>query len=224
MSETKERTIVKRVSVGNFPNGKPAYCVLYSDRTIRIDNVRLSHPNLFSPYKGKDGKEGKYGVKAILPKSTHGPAKDICVGLINEILKDNKVDKLAKDRWFIRNGDDLTEKEYEGAFIISASEQNRPDLRDKDKRKMTDEDKDMFYGGCYGNILIRPWWQDSKDWGKRVNAGVSAVQFVADGEPFGTGRITSKVVDDTFDDIDDIEDGEDSGTGGGSASDDDDDL
>lgn len=219
MSDTKERTIVKRVSVGSFPNGKPAYCVLYSDNTIRIDNVRASHPHVFAPFS-KNGKTGKYGIKAILPKATHGPAKDIIVQVMNDLLKANKLDKLAADKKFIRNGDDLSEKEYENAFVVSASESKRPDVRGADRGKLTDDDKDVIYGGCYVNILIRPWFQNSQEWGKRVNAGLSAVQFVADGEPFGTNRITSKDVDETFDDI---EDGEDA-PARSSSNDDDDDL
>lgn len=225
MSETKERTVVKKVGVGSFANGKSAYAVLYSDGTLRIDNVRASYPHLFRPFKGKgkDGKEdktAKYSIKLILPKSTHGPAKDLCVQRLNELLKENKLDKMASDKKFIRNGDDLAEDAYANAFVISASETKRPDLRDRDKRKLTDADEELLYGGCYVNALIRPWFQNHQEYGKRVNAGISAVQFAADGEPFGTGRITSKDVDDSFDDIDD-----DSGSsGGGSSADDDDDL
>ena len=59
----------------------------------------------------------------------------------------------------------------------------------------------MIYAGCWVNILIRPWWQNSAKWGKRVNAGLTAVQFVRDDEPFGQGRITSEDVDETFDEF-----------------------
>lgn len=206
MSEQKERTVVKRV-----PNA-----VLYSDGTIRIDNVRCSYPNLFKPYRGKNdkGKETeRYSMVGILPKDTHAAAKDLCVQRLNELLKENKVEKIGADKKFIRNGDDAAKDEYENAWTVSAGETNKPDLRDRDKRKLTDEDEGLIYGGCYVNMLIRPWFQNDPEYGKRVNAGLVAVQFFREGEPFGTRRISSKDVDDSFDDYED--------SGGSGASDDD---
>jgi hypothetical protein len=62
-------------------------------------------------------------------------------------------------------------------------------------------DDDVIYAGCWVHILIRPWWQDSAEWGKRVNAGLTAIQFCRDDEPFGESRITPEDVDNTFDDF-----------------------
>ena len=55
----------------------------------------------------------------------------------------------------------------------------------------------MIYGGCWVNILVRPWFQNNK-YGKRVNAGVVAVQFRKDDEPFGSGRISDDEIDEAF--------------------------
>ncbi len=205
MSETTERTIVKKAQVGAYASGKPAYCVLYSDNSIRIDNVRFSYPHIGTPYEGENEegkKQNRYGVVGILSKNTHAPAKDICVSVVNDILKSKQVEKLGADRKFIRNGDDQTPKEYEGAWTVSAGDsKNPPDARDAGKRKLSAEEADkLFYGGAYGSILIRPWYQDHKKYGKRVNATLVAIQFVEDGEAFGSGRISSKDVDDSFDD------------------------
>ncbi len=223
MSDTNQRTVVKKVEVGKYASGKTAYCVLYSDDTIRIDNVRFSHPHVGTPFKGQDdnGKEqSRFGVIAILSKETHAPAKDICVGAITAMLKSKQVEKIGSDKKFIRNGDDQAAKEYEGAWTVSAGDsKNAPDARDAGKRRLSAEEADkLFYGGAYGSILIRPWWQDNK-YGKRANATLVAIQFVENGEPFGTGRISAKDVDDSFDDY------EDEGGGGsfsGGSSDDDD--
>lgn len=197
MSEATQRTIVKKV-----PNA-----VLFSDGTIRIDNVRFSYPNLAKPFVGKndDGKEtARYGVVAILPKSTHVEAKDLCVQRLNELLKENKVDKIGSDKKFIRNGDDAAKDEYENAWTVSAGETKKPDLRGKGgKEKLTQEQaEDLFYGGMYGHVLIRPWFQNHQKYGKRVNAGLVAAVFHEHGEPFGDARISTKDVDDSFDDLD----------------------
>lgn len=195
MSESQKREVIKRVQ-----NGR-----LYSDGTIFIENVRASYPHVLEPYEGEndDGtKTSSYGIVGLMPKDTHKEAMQLCVQRINELLKENQIEKIAADKKFIRNGDDLAKPECEGMYVVSARESKKPDARDRDRRKLTDADKDLIYGGCYVNILIRPWFQNHKKYGKRVNAGFSAVQFVGDGEPFGTGRITSKDVDDTFDDLD----------------------
>lgn len=206
-----EVTVVKKVK----------NAVLRSDGTIRIDNVRLSYAHLDKPYAGTNDKgepgEPKYSVVGLLPKKTHGDAKDLILKVIEDILKANKNAKIAKDKRFIGNGDDAAKEEYEGMYTVSARESRRPTCRNKDKSVIDqDEIADVLYSGCWANILIRPWFQDNK-YGKRVNAGLVSVQFVRDDEAFGEGRIND---DDAFDELDD----DDSGFESGDFGDDGDDL
>lgn len=200
--------------------------VLYTNGMIRIDNVRCSFPHLEKPFAGKgdDGKEGKpkYGIVGMLPKATHKEAKDLIVQAIEKLLKDsgkgNEPIKVAADKKFIRNGDDQERIEYAEHWTVSAREERRPSVRNQRGELVLEPEKiaDMVYGGCYVNILIRPWYQDGqkvgKGYGKRVNAGLVGVQFARDGEPFGEGRIDDSDAWDTVDD------------GGDGMSDDDDDL
>jgi CBS domain-containing protein len=128
------------------------------------------------------------------------------------MMKENKIDDLASDRKFLRNGDTMGRAEFKGMYVLSASESNRPHLRDRRAAKVEPENADqMFYGGCWANVLVRPWWQNHQKYGKRVNAGLAAVQFLRDDEPFGEGRISDDDVDDTFAPVGD----DDSGFGGG---------
>lgn len=188
-------TIVKKVENG----------VLYSDGLIKIENVRLSHPHLDKPYKGKEDKAdavAKYSVTAMLPKNTHKAVKDLLVEVIKKMEVEAKV-KWASDKKFIRNGDDTAKSEYEGHWIISAREERPPILRDQQKRNVErTEAASVFYGGCYGTIIIRPWAQNNS-WGKRVNAGLSVVQKVKDGPAFGEGRISDDDADDLLDEVED---------------------
>lgn len=187
-----ERTVVKKVE----------NAILYSDGTIRLSNLRASHPHVFTPKAGvgDDGKptEAKYSCQGFMPKATHKAAKDLLREVIDGILKEHKIKAIAADRKFIKDGDLMAKEEAEGMWVVSSSEKTRPQLRNRDKSPLTEKHSDIIYGGCYVNMLIRPWWQDNQ-YGKRVNAGLAAVQFLRDGEPFGTGRITPDQVDDTFD-------------------------
>lgn len=181
--------------------------VLYDDGLIKIMNVRFSYPHLRKPYAGKKGKgdqgEPKFGIVAMLDKKTHKEAKRLIDDRIDEILKEAKVKALAADKKFIRDGDEHENADYEGHWIVSARESRRPSLRDEDKEIVDPENADeVFYGGCYGSVLIRPWWQNN-DFGKRVNAGLTAVRKSRDGEAFGEGRISDEEVDEAFDDDDD---------------------
>lgn len=205
MSETKtKRTIVETV-----PNA-----VRYSDGTILLKGVRLSYPWLFKAQANKrdDGTiTHSYSVTALMPKATHEAAKQMCVRAVNGLLKEhNKGQKIPSDKKFIRDGDpkdedDAGKPENAGMWVVATRETKKPILRDRKKdpetgkaRRLTDADSELIYGGCWGNVLIRPWYQDNK-YGKRVNAGLSAVQFLKDDEPFGSGRISQDDVDETFD-------------------------
>lgn len=187
-----------------------ANAVLYTNGMIRIDNVRVSFPHLDKPYAGDDGSKPKYGIVGMLPKKTHVEAKDLIVQAIKDLL-DAQPDKpkVAADKKFIRNGDDSDREEYAGHWIVSARESRRPSVRNQRGELIVEQEQiaDMIYGGCYCNILIRPWYQDGqrvgKGYGKRVNAGLVGVQFVRDGEPFGEARIDDS---DAWEDVSDTAD------------------
>lgn len=184
--------------------------VLYDDGLIKLMNVRFSYPHLRKPFGGKkrgkdDGGDPKYGIIAMLDKKTHKEAKRLIEDRIAELLKEAKVKALPADKKFLRDGDEHENADYEGNWIVSARETRRPSLRDEEREIVDPEDADeVFYGGCYGSVLIRPWFQNN-DFGKRVNAGLTAVRKSKDGEPFGEGRITDEEVDEAFGDDDDDE-------------------
>lgn len=201
-SVTREpRTVVKQVDKA----------VQYNDGTIRLDELRASFPHVFHPYKGNDddNSKGSFRIVGLMPKTKiYFPAKNLLRDRINEILKDNKIPALKNELKFLRDGDLEGRSEYEGMYTINAGEVRRPQVRSNRRDPATNkpailkpgEDDDIIYGGCWVNILIRPWWQNNK-WGKRVNAGLVAVQFVRDDEAFGQGRIADEAVDETFDEF-----------------------
>lgn len=181
--------------------------VIYTNGCIRIDNVRGSYVHVDKPYKGKDQKRDdgseavpKYSMVGILPKATHEEAKDAIIEFIRQLLAENKDAKVAKDKRFIRDGDDAEKEEYEGAYTVSASEERKPKCRDRNGELVDDIEaiREMFKSGYWFNMLIRPWFQDNK-YGKRVNAGLVGVQFVKKDKTFGEGEIDDSDAWDTVD-------------------------
>lgn len=219
------REVVKKVKVKG-PKGQPGVAILYADGTIFIEWVRLSHPHIHAPWK-KEGDKGKkkYSVTAMLGKKTHAAAIDLVQEAIDAILKEHKVKKLKAEKLFMRDGDESEAEEYEGFMTISAREERRPPMRNRAGKPIEpgedddgyNEAEELFVGGHWGAVLIRPWWQDSKDWGKRVNAGLSSIQFLMKDETFGSGRLSEEDLDDIHRSHDDDDDDD------GSVDDDDDD-
>jgi hypothetical protein len=176
---------------------------------IRVSNVRLSYPHLDKPYK-KEGDQGvaKYGVVGLLPKDTHAAARKLINEEIERVMKENKVKALAADKKFLRDGDESDKEEHEGCWTLSAREERRPVLKEMVDGELSvvepEDAKETFYGGCWGSLLIRPWFQNNK-YGKRVNAGLSAVTKKGDDDSFGEGRIADEDVDDAFDEDEDFD-------------------
>ena len=205
MSETKTRA--PRTIVEEAKNASGAVIArLYSDGTILLKDLRFSYPHVFIAKAQVDKKTGKLGapkfsIQGLMPKTTHKPAKDLVKKVCDGILAEKKVGRIKDDAKFMKDGDLQAKDECDGMYVISASEQatRPPKVRGPDASPWNATDHAArIYGGCYGNILIRPWWQDN-EYGKRINAGLVAVQFVRDGEPFGSGGVSDEEINETFD-------------------------
>jgi hypothetical protein len=95
------------------------------------------------------------------------------------------------------DGDDKEYQGYADHVCIKASTKKRPTLVNRDKTPIVEEDG-ILYGGCYVNASIDVWVMDNS-YGKKVLASLNAIQFVKDGEAFGS---KSEGADD-FEDLDD---------------------
>lgn len=173
-------------------------------KLIKIENVRFSYPH-FGAQKEDEDEQGNIkrswqGV-AMLSKQTHVAAKEAFVELMNELMTANEV-KIAPEYRCIKNGDDKDDELMHGNWLISFSEsgKNRPAVRNQKGELITDIEviDDKFYGGCYGSVLLRPWYfngkakNKSKTYPKRICCGFNGVQFLRDGDPFGNGRINDE--------------------------------
>lgn len=178
-----------------------ANCILYENGMIRVDNVRLSYPHLDKVWKKEgDAGEAKFSCTGMMPKKTHEAAKSLIAREMKRVLAEAKI-SVPSDKKFLRDGDAGTSEDddddvvnsYADHWFVNARETNRPTLRDKSGAKLDPVDdldtiKELFYGGAWGHMLIRPWVQNNKH-GKRLNAGLVGVMFSKDDQAFGQGRI-----------------------------------
>lgn len=210
MAESKAPAVVVKEVFA--PDGKTVTARLYDDGTIMIYGIRGSYVHIAKAWKSKkDGpdKTPKYQLVSLLPKATHTSAKDLIKAEIARILKENRLDDIAADRKFLRNGDLAGKAEYKGMFTVSSREERRPHLRDRSGKKIEPENAaSVFQSGYWFNVLIRPWFQGADSgYGVRVNAGLSAIQFVRQDETFGEGGIQDEDVDARFGAINDDDSG-----------------
>lgn len=197
---------------------KVTNAVLYSDGTIKLENVRASYPHVGTAYASKndDGVEEKrWSIAVMLPKESHKAAKDLVKKAIEKMCADNEA-KVATANWFLADGDQKEQEEYAEHFIVNAGDKTRrPVTRDRKNEVIDAEAADqLFYGGCWVDVLIRPWYFDGKakngkKYPKRVCSGLVAVKFKRDDDPFGD----SIVGDDGVFDDDDSGFDDDSGSG-----------
>ena len=152
--------------------------------------VRLSYPVLFEArsFKGPDGKLTKPAFSASFILDIVKNAEDIkAVQAAIEKIKQSKWPgkKLILKQCCLHSGDEKPDTDGYGSGImyVSARNEKRPGVVDRDLTPLTAEDGKP-YAGCYVYGTIRLWAQDN-DWGKGVNASLRNVQFVRDGEPFG---------------------------------------
>lgn len=171
--------------------------VFREDGTILIKNVRLSYPHLFKKWGMNEGDTKKFSAKFLLDKATHMPDIKALGQHLGKMMQEHFKGRIPNDKLFLRDGAGSAKEEQENCFIVSASEDKAPDVINRDRSRIN-EDDDIVYAGCFVNVLIRPWVQKN-NFGKRINANLLAVQFVRDGERFS--GVERPDTDEAFDDI-----------------------
>jgi len=154
---------------------------------IKLKNVRLSYPALFTPKAFEEGQKAKFNCQLILNKRDHAATIEALQGKIDEAAKSFFGKTVPKLKGIcLRDGSEKGDKDGYGdeVMFVSASSERRPQVVDRDPSIPLVEADGRPYAGCYVNAMVSLWVQDNK-FGKRVNANILAVQFLKDGEPFG---------------------------------------
>ena len=167
---------------------------------IKLMNVRLSFPAIFQKAIF-DGVETKFEATLLLDKVKHAAViLQINAAIKAKIDEELKGARVPPEKLFIKDGDDSPYDGYAGCFSVKASNRQRPLVIDRDKTPLVESDG-RPYAGCMVNAIIDPWAQNN-NYGKRINANLLGIQFVGDGEPFGSGNHTSSLND--FDAMDEV--------------------
>ena len=198
---TTPRTVLRKTDdgLGTF----------FSDGTVMIKNVRASYPHVIVPgraFVGADGKPGErsYSITGMMPKATHGKVASLLGSIMKDMLAEAKIPGVKADAKFLRDGDLSGKDDYVGHWTVSAREklEKPPRVLEADAKTpiVGAENAKRIYGGCWVSLLIRPWLQNN-GFGKRINANLVGVQFLRNDEPFGDGSISTKTIDDSFDNM-----------------------
>lgn len=175
---------------------------------ILLTRVRLSFPNLAIPRAplGSDKKrysadfilhpqDPNYGkfyqlVQAVAEKTWPKIHPQVLASINNERKRRcyGSGQERVDDQYKVLVG-------YEGMVYISAArneDKGMPQIIGPDNQPipieagMAQNEARKLYGGCYVNAVVKPWAYDNQ-WGKGISADLVAIQFCADGEPFGEG-------------------------------------
>lgn len=185
--------------------------VVFTDGTQKLIKIfgRLSYPAFGKKKVSTDANTNKtrenWGGTLMLPKATHQGAYEAFKKMIEEIKANAVNEKTGKKGVIVessniclKDGDEKEDTAMHGHWLIAFSDSNRqPAVRSAKGDLILDVDAidKLFYGGCWGNVLLRPWYFNGKAKGdantypKRISCGFTGVQFVKDDEPFGAGRI-----------------------------------
>lgn len=162
---------------------------------IVLVNVRLAFPRLWRAEKvGTDPKsKPKFGASLIL-EGDHPQLAEVRKAMdavaaakwgkdAPGIMKGLK----AQDKLCLHDGDTKSQYQgFEGNYFISANADKRPNVFDRNRSPLA-EDDGKPYSGCYVNAIVELWAQQHPTHGKRINATLCGVQFFRDGDAFSGG-------------------------------------
>lgn len=176
--------------------------IMSTNTRIRI-HARLAFPRLNKPEAFNEGDDNKrYSASFIIDKGTPdfekvvNAMKAAAIGKWGEEKGLKQYQQLVKSlKVCLINGDDKPDVEsFHGHFVVNAAAQpgKPPSLvytKDGQNVRIADrENQTIIYSGCYVNVILNIWAQDN-NYGKRINASISGVQFAGKGDPLGGGAV-----------------------------------
>ena len=156
--------------------------------------VRFSYVHVFKPVAVQAGSEEKYSVSLIIPKSDKKTIARIKAA-INAAIEQGKETKwkgkLPKDlKTPLRDGDEEREEDevYADSFFLNANCKTKPEIVDRYKQKITDEEQ--FYSGCFGIASVTFYPFDTAG-NKGIACGLNNLMKIKDGDFLG-GRVSAE--------------------------------
>lgn len=180
---------------------------------VFLTNVRLSFPKLIEPSSFIEGGAKKFSANFLMVPN--GPNFAAFMGEVGKVATEKwkqhagAVLQMVQNDRKLRcygNGSEVIDKKtyqpiagYENMVYISAhtSEDRPPRMVRTEDGQECDPRNTMertalarkMYAGCYVNAVVRPWCQDNQ-YGRAIRCELIALQFFADGDPFGEGEVS----------------------------------
>ena len=180
---------------------------------LKLANVRLAFPDLWTARPGLNDSPARFGAKLIMEpgskaleqveEAMKAEAKDVFGASAAKVLK-----SLGEDKKCLRDGDNATTKDgdvyggFEGMMYLAAFNKKRPLVLDRDGSPTTEEDG-ILYSGCYVHAIVDVYALDKRGQGKSINCSLGGIKFARDGEELAAGH---RVTADEFDDFEDVDD------------------
>lgn len=177
---------------------------------FRINNVRLSFPNIWKPveFKPGDGRPRFDATFLVEPGSENDKKIRAAIEAAGKEVFADKWDKIKKgfegnsNKYCYPDGDTKEYDGYEGMMYLSCHSKTKPAIYDRSPKKpdgtanlLTEEDG-RPYSGCYVNATVEIYVQKGENPG--VRGSFTGIQFARDGEAFSSGR---PAVADDFEDL-----------------------
>lgn len=173
-------------------------------KKIMLRNVRLSYEHIFTPTKFDENQDAKYSATFIIPKD-HPDLAAVKRAMFEAGQEEFAADFGKPGAWpkgytcslkdadvaLDSNGEVLAEKQptYAGCYVLEANSTRRPVAIDRRKAAVT-EDDGVIYSGCYVNASLAAAGYTYGKVKKGVKCYLNGVQFVADGERFGSDAMS----------------------------------
>lgn len=168
---------------------------------IKLNNVRLSFPDLFTP-RGFNGGEEKFSAVFLIEKGS-ALDKEVRAAILAKAKEKwgAKGEQIVRsiqgnpNKFCYQDGDTKAYDGYAGMMALKANNKVRPLVLDVDRSPLVQADGKP-YAGCYVNASVEFFTYDNS--GNGISASLRGVQFLRDGDAFGGGSAASE---DEFDDI-----------------------
>jgi hypothetical protein len=172
-------------------------------KAVKLKEVRLSFPDLFTPRAFKPGDEPKHKATFLVNQNDKEQNAKIeaAIKATAEEKWGKKADAILKsirnnpNKFCFQDGDSKDYDGYAGMMALTAGNKARPLIIDRNKDPLDSADG-RPYAGCYVNATIEFFAYDNS--GNGISASLKGVQFVKDGDAFGGGAPASP---DDFDDL-----------------------
>jgi hypothetical protein len=163
--------------------------------------VRFSYANVFQPKSNEEGREAKYSICLLIPKSDTATV-EMVKAKISEAIEAGQstlqgVKKGVKSP--LRDGDEEKEApEFAGHYFMNASSKRAPIVLDEGNQAILN--RADFYSGCYGRASIN-FFAFAVSGNKGIGVGLLAVKKTRDGEALGGTYTEEDAAADFADDL-----------------------